>query len=247
MTGILRAECGEVRHQGRVRQCRDAQRGSRPPTAGAIPATGQDRPRGDPRRRGRAVHQLGLRQHVDPAHRRCGRRPAGVAVSPLRHQGRHPRRAADRHRRRTAARWPVSCWPKPARPHRDCTLLVVSDVDQLCASRWNLGALYLLPELRVDRFEQFRLRRDELRDALPHAGAAGHRRMRRSRRCRRSAVPARRIRHQPPLRRRRLPTGAAMGDRRRGVAHTGLSTATSPRYGRGTADRLGIAGVNVSA
>ena len=41
--------------------------------------------------------------------------------------------------------------------------LVVSDVTQLCASRWNLGALYLLPEVRLDRFEQFRLRRAELR------------------------------------------------------------------------------------
>lgn len=37
------------------------------------------------------------------------------------------------------------------------------DVGQLCASRWNLGALYLLPELRTERFESFRLRRDELR------------------------------------------------------------------------------------
>jgi AcrR family transcriptional regulator len=42
--------------------------------------------------------------------------------------------------------------------------LVVSDVTQLCVSRWNLGALYLLPELRLDRFEQFRLRRAELRE-----------------------------------------------------------------------------------
>src|SRR6201991_637942 len=41
--------------------------------------------------------------------------------------------------------------------------LVVDDATQLCASRWNLGALYLLPELRLDRFEQFRLRRAELR------------------------------------------------------------------------------------
>ncbi|MFG1932107.1 TetR/AcrR family transcriptional regulator [Mycobacterium sp. NPDC048908] len=41
--------------------------------------------------------------------------------------------------------------------------LVVGDATQLCASRWNLGALYLLPELRLDRFEQFRLRRGELR------------------------------------------------------------------------------------
>src|SRR3954453_14167711 len=41
--------------------------------------------------------------------------------------------------------------------------LVVADVPQLCGSRWNLGALYLLPELRLDRFEQFRLLRAELR------------------------------------------------------------------------------------
>lgn len=37
------------------------------------------------------------------------------------------------------------------------------DTAQLCASRWNLGALYLLPELRTERFESFRLQRDELR------------------------------------------------------------------------------------
>jgi len=43
-------------------------------------------------------------------------------------------------------------------------LLVASDVAQLCASRWNLGALYLLPELRVERFEKFRLRRTDLRN-----------------------------------------------------------------------------------
>ncbi|WP_319451965.1 MULTISPECIES: helix-turn-helix domain-containing protein [unclassified Mycobacterium] len=42
--------------------------------------------------------------------------------------------------------------------------LVVADVAQLCRSTWNLGALYLLPELRVERFEQFRLDRAELRD-----------------------------------------------------------------------------------
>jgi AcrR family transcriptional regulator len=41
--------------------------------------------------------------------------------------------------------------------------LTVGDAIQLCASRWNLGALYLLPELRLDRFEEFRLRRAELR------------------------------------------------------------------------------------
>ncbi|MFJ1459884.1 TetR/AcrR family transcriptional regulator [Nocardia sp. N2S4-5] len=37
------------------------------------------------------------------------------------------------------------------------------DVRQLCSARWNLGALYLLPELRSERFEAFRLRREELR------------------------------------------------------------------------------------
>ncbi len=42
--------------------------------------------------------------------------------------------------------------------------LVVADVTQLCCGTWNLGALYLLPELRVDRFEQFRLDRTELRE-----------------------------------------------------------------------------------
>jgi AcrR family transcriptional regulator len=42
--------------------------------------------------------------------------------------------------------------------------LVVADVTQLCRSKWNLGALYLLPELRVARFEQFRLDRAELRE-----------------------------------------------------------------------------------
>ncbi|ANW65529.1 TetR family transcriptional regulator [Mycobacterium sp. djl-10] len=47
-------------------------------------------------------------------------------------------------------------------------LLVVSDVRQLCGSRWNLGALYLLPELRVARFEGFRQRRATLR---AHYGA----------------------------------------------------------------------------
>ncbi len=42
-------------------------------------------------------------------------------------------------------------------------LLVATDVDQLCANRWNLGGLYLLPELRVPRFEKFHLGRAELR------------------------------------------------------------------------------------
>ncbi|WP_281279162.1 TetR/AcrR family transcriptional regulator [Nocardia yunnanensis] len=46
------------------------------------------------------------------------------------------------------------------------------DVSQLCASRWNLGALYLLPELRSDRFARFRERRDELRGHYETLSAA---------------------------------------------------------------------------
>ena len=93
-----------------------------------------------------------------PADRRRRRGPAGVAVSPLRHQGRHPRRAAGRHRRRAAAAGrradrrggpAAAATARAGRRRRH----------QLCDSPWNLGALYLLPELRVDRFEQFRLRR----------------------------------------------------------------------------------------
>ncbi len=43
-------------------------------------------------------------------------------------------------------------------------VLVATDVDQLCTGRWNPGALYLLPELRVSRFEKFRLLRAQLRE-----------------------------------------------------------------------------------
>ncbi|MFE2995608.1 helix-turn-helix domain-containing protein [Nocardia sp. NPDC059246] len=46
------------------------------------------------------------------------------------------------------------------------------DVSQLCASRWNLGALYLLPELRSERFARFRERRDELRGHYETLSAA---------------------------------------------------------------------------
>ncbi|MDV7196734.1 TetR/AcrR family transcriptional regulator [Rhodococcus kroppenstedtii] len=38
------------------------------------------------------------------------------------------------------------------------------DARHLSSGRWNLGALYLLPELRADRFDTFRARRRELRD-----------------------------------------------------------------------------------
>lgn len=51
--------------------------------------------------------------------------------------------------------------PGPARER--LYTLVVADCSQLCASRWNLGALYLLPELRIARFAQFRTNREELR------------------------------------------------------------------------------------
>jgi AcrR family transcriptional regulator len=50
--------------------------------------------------------------------------------------------------------------------------LIVADVTQLCGNRWNLGALYLLPELRVDRFEQFRADRAELRERYRQLAAA---------------------------------------------------------------------------
>lgn len=42
--------------------------------------------------------------------------------------------------------------------------LVVADTTQLCGGRWNLGSLYLLPELRVERFAEFRRRRAQLRN-----------------------------------------------------------------------------------
>ncbi|WP_327083214.1 TetR/AcrR family transcriptional regulator [Mycolicibacter heraklionensis] len=41
--------------------------------------------------------------------------------------------------------------------------LVVADTAQLCGGAWNLGTLYLLPELRLERFAAFRRRRSELR------------------------------------------------------------------------------------
>ncbi|HTM84117.1 MAG TPA: helix-turn-helix domain-containing protein [Mycobacterium sp.] len=41
--------------------------------------------------------------------------------------------------------------------------LVVADTAQLCGGSWNLGTLYLLPDLRVERFAEFHRRRGELR------------------------------------------------------------------------------------
>lgn len=40
--------------------------------------------------------------------------------------------------------------------------LAAFDAGQLAASRWNLGALYLLPELRTERFTEFRTARTDL-------------------------------------------------------------------------------------
>ncbi|OZF03674.1 TetR/AcrR family transcriptional regulator [Rhodococcoides fascians] len=42
--------------------------------------------------------------------------------------------------------------------------LALFDADQLCRSRWNLGALYLLPEIREPRFDTFRAHRHALMD-----------------------------------------------------------------------------------
>jgi hypothetical protein len=42
----------------------------------------------------------------------------------------------------------------------------------LCDSTWNLGALYLLPELRVDRFDQFRVDRADLRERYRELAAS---------------------------------------------------------------------------
>ncbi|MBS9536127.1 TetR/AcrR family transcriptional regulator [Mycobacterium sp. M1] len=41
--------------------------------------------------------------------------------------------------------------------------LAMADADQLCGGVWNLGVLYLLPDLEVPRFEGFRTRRAALR------------------------------------------------------------------------------------
>jgi len=43
--------------------------------------------------------------------------------------------------------------------------LAAYDTAVLCGGRWNLGALYLLPEVKGERFTRFRLERAELRAA----------------------------------------------------------------------------------
>lgn len=40
--------------------------------------------------------------------------------------------------------------------------LALADSEQLASARWNLGALYLLPDLRAPRFAAFRQHREEL-------------------------------------------------------------------------------------
>ncbi|WP_433492070.1 helix-turn-helix domain-containing protein [Nocardia grenadensis] len=45
------------------------------------------------------------------------------------------------------------------------------DIGQLCDARWNIGALYFLPELRGDRFARFRARRDALRTSYERLAA----------------------------------------------------------------------------
>jgi AcrR family transcriptional regulator len=50
--------------------------------------------------------------------------------------------------------------------------LCLFDGAQLCGTRWNLGALYLLPELRSERFAPFRAARDRLRGLYGVVGGA---------------------------------------------------------------------------
>ncbi|MEU4318449.1 TetR/AcrR family transcriptional regulator [Nocardia fluminea] len=67
---------------------------------------------------------------------------------------------------------------EPDDPATQLYALALFDVRQLRTARWNLGALYLLPELRTERFVAFRRRRDELRGhyerlTIASAAAAG--------------------------------------------------------------------------
>ena len=52
-----------------------------------------------------------------------------------------------------------------APPETQLFSLAAFDTGVLCGGRWNLGALYLLPEVRGDRFTRFRGERAELRAA----------------------------------------------------------------------------------
>jgi AcrR family transcriptional regulator len=58
-------------------------------------------------------------------------------------------------------------------PHVQLYALTRFDVALLLSGRWNVGALYQLPEVRADRFEEFRRERGRLRDAYGRRIAAG--------------------------------------------------------------------------
>ncbi|MGV0584327.1 helix-turn-helix domain-containing protein [Mycobacteroides chelonae] len=64
---------------------------------------------------------------------------------------------------------------RPEAPVVRLYALALADAAQLAASRWNLGALYLLPDLRADRFAVFRGRRDQLRTHYQDLAAAAGR------------------------------------------------------------------------
>ncbi len=59
------------------------------------------------------------------------------------------------------------------RPAARLWALAAYDVRVLCSGAWNLGALYLLPELRAERFEQFHRERTLLREAYRSIVAEG--------------------------------------------------------------------------
>ncbi len=82
-----------------------------------------------------------------------------------------------RSRRRSPA--PAPCSPTtPGPPRTGCGELCRTDVELLCAGPHNLGGLYLLPEVRTERFAGFHAVRAELKDgyrqliAATTAGAA---------------------------------------------------------------------------
>ena len=147
----------------------------------------QDRTRGDPRRRRGTVHHRAAtparRLVGSPTPSGCGRRSlyhhfatkddildallTGTVDEPL----------------RLAAELIAEVGPRAPRLHA----LAVVDATQLCNSTWNLGALYLLPELRVDRFERVSLAPQRTSRSVSEAGGRGDRRMRRPRRRRRTA------------------------------------------------------------
>jgi AcrR family transcriptional regulator len=58
-------------------------------------------------------------------------------------------------------------------PHVQLYALTAFDVALLCSGRWNVGALYTLPELRAEQFEDFRRDRRKLKRAYGRRVAAG--------------------------------------------------------------------------